>query len=172
MEKDSLTFAVYVSAAATPACAARVAAAITALRRDGFTVTSTWPEVIAKVGESNPRDASALERREWSVQDLTEVDDADALWFLVPEPPVVTRGAWVEAGYAYERSKHLVFSGDTRQSVFCALGHEFETDEAALAHLRRIRDGARIAAGLRELAEVAPEPHGLEHLFDLGGGKG
>jgi nucleoside 2-deoxyribosyltransferase len=147
-------FGVYVAAAATPDAITRVDAAIAALRADGFVVTSTWPEMIAAVGNANPRDASVAERRGWSTQDLDEIDEADALWFLVPDLPATTRGAWFEAGYAYSSHKHIVFSGDTKQSIFCALGREFETDAAALIYLRELRERERS----QTLARLHVEP--------------
>ncbi len=161
------SFAVYVAGAASPDAAPRVAAATWALRAAGFVVTCTWPEIVAKVGNANPRDASVGDRRGWSTQDLTEIDAADAVLFLVPAPPATTRGAWFEAGYAYSEKKHLVFAGDTKQSVFCALGHECVTDAGALKLLRGLRDRARVDGGLRELAANAPEQ--AEQRFDLGG---
>jgi nucleoside 2-deoxyribosyltransferase len=128
---------VYVAASAAPESKLRVDWAVASLKRAGFVVTCTWPEVVASVGESNPRDASHVDRRSWAIQDLDEVDDADVLWFLVPSPGA-TAGAWYEAGYAYDAGKHLVFSGDTKQSVFCSLGHEFGTDEEALGFIKSL----------------------------------
>lgn len=162
-------FAVYVAAAATPGAAARVAAAIALLRADGFVITCTWPETVAKVGNANPRDASDTDRRGWSTQDLTEIDGSDAVWFLVPDPPETTRGAWYEAGYADSEKKHLVFSGDTKQSVFCARGIEFETDVGALRYLRELRDCKRISAALEELANAPAIDLRANHPL-LGGG--
>jgi nucleoside 2-deoxyribosyltransferase len=134
-------FKVYVAAAATGDEGARVDLAIAALKAHGFVVTCSWPEVVANTaGGANPRNASHDERRTWTTQDLLEIDQADALWFLVPSTPTTTRGAWFEAGYAYASNKYLVFSGDTKQSVFCALGYEFSTDDAALRHLRWLRE--------------------------------
>jgi nucleoside 2-deoxyribosyltransferase len=131
---------IYVAASADPRESARVSAIIQLLRADGFIVTCTWPEVVAATpGGSNPRDASDTDRRSWSVTDLDEIDASDAVLFLVPEPPLTTRGAWFESGYAYAGDKHLVFSGDTKQSVFCALGHEYGSDFAAVAKLRELR---------------------------------
>lgn len=161
-------FAVYVAASASSSQAARVTAVIATLRADGFVVTCTWPEIVAKVGSANPRDARDIDRRGWVVQDLAEVEAADALWFLVPTPPVTTCGGWCEATYAYAIHKHVVYSGDTKQSVFSALGIEFATDTAALAHLRALRDRARVdavLADLRDCAPLKPEPP----QFDLGG---
>lgn len=152
---SSKPFAVYVAASAAPADVPRVNAAISALKADGFLVTCTWPGIIATVGDANPRDASHAERRGWSTQDLEEVSASDAVWFLVPLPPATTRGGWYEAGYADSEKKHLVFSGDTLQSVFCARGIEFSTDAAALTYLRSLRDRDHaLKAGLRELADA------------------
>jgi nucleoside 2-deoxyribosyltransferase len=145
------SFAVYVAGSAGVESIARVTAAIKLLQANGFAVTCTWPEVVAQVGNANPRDASTVERRGWSTQDLREIDDADAVWFLVPEPPLTTRGAWFEAGYAYASDKHLVFSGDTKQSVFCALGHECPGDITAFFQLCELRD--RDAARTVEAAQ-------------------
>lgn len=164
-------FAVYIAAASDAASAARVRAAIAVLYAHRFVITCTWPEVVAATpGGANPRDASDIERRGWSAQDLLEVDAAHAVWFLVPEMPTTTRGAWFEAGYAYAEKKHVVFSGDTKQSVFCSLGTECISDEAAIRYLlaaREAHDAQWIEAGLRELAENAPEP--IEQRFDVGG---
>jgi hypothetical protein len=160
-------FAVYVAAGSGDVEAARVAAAIATLRSQGFIVTSTWPDVVAANGGGNPRNASHEQRRGWTTQDLNEIDAADAIWFLVPSPPSTTRGAWFEAGYAYSEKKHLLFSGDTKQSVFCALGIEFETDAAAIAYLHQLR----VERGLRELEKNAPVSHADEwpNLHELGG---
>ncbi len=101
------------------------------LKLAGITLTSTWISVIDSVGVANPTDASIEQRREWSAVDLAEVRAADVLWFLVPPRHVPTRGAWIEVGTAYAHEKRLVFSGDTGQSIFCALGDEWASDDDA-----------------------------------------
>lgn len=164
--KNTTPYAVYVAASAGSDDANRVRRAIIALRASGFVVTCTWPEVVAATpGGSNPRDASTTDRFGWSTTDLNEIDAAHAVWFLVPTPPVTTRGAWFEAGYAHAQGKHLAFSGDTKQSVFCALGREFDTDEAAIAHLHRLR----VERGMTELAANAPAQVDINGRFDTGG---
>lgn len=147
-------FAVYIAGSSSHWQSDRVQAAIAALRAHDIVVTNTWTEVIVKVGDANPRAASDIDRRGWAVQCLNEIDAADAVWVLVPVVPATTRGAWFEAGYAYSNHKHVVFSGDTKQSVFCALGREFATDAAAIAYLRELRDRARVEAGLSELRDA------------------
>lgn len=163
-----MSFRVYIAASASPSEALRVQAATAALKAAGFIVTSTWPEVVAKVGSANPRDAGDLNRRCWAIQDLSEIDDSDAIWFLTPEPPLTTRGGWCELMHAHDENKHVVSSGDTRQSIFTALGREFETDGGALAHLHQLR----VERSLAELATSAPAA--LVPEFDLGdlGGEG
>lgn len=104
-------------------------------------VVSTWLDVIEKVGIANPSDASAAQRREWTVTDLAEVASADAVWFLVPSSSAPTRGAWAELGYAYALSKRILCSGATRQSIFCALGSEHAMDEGALEAIEAIAVG-------------------------------
>jgi nucleoside 2-deoxyribosyltransferase len=158
-------FSVYVAGAAVPEELERIRKATAALRLAGFVVTSTWPETVAKVGNANPRDADHLQRRQWSVQDLAEIDAAHAVWFLVPTPPVTTRGAWLECGYAYAEDKHLLFSGDTKQSIFAALGIEYETDADAFWYLHRLR----VEAGLTELRQSAPTADEWPNLSELGG---
>lgn len=141
-------FGVYVAAPSDPNAARRVNAAIACLQSNGFRVTNSWQAQIAAVGEANPRNSSAADRRAWSVQCMNEIDGSDAVWLLVPDPPQTTIGAWWEACYAYSEKKHLVCSGDTKQSVFCALGLEFESDIAALSHLRELRDRAAVPTAM------------------------
>lgn len=123
--------AVYVAASAVEIN--RAARAVSMLESAGLRVVSTWIPVIAAHGVSNPRNASAVLRRTWSVADLAELQSSDVLWFLAPATTRPTRGAWVEFGVAHAMGKHLVSSGDTAQSIFCALGEEHSTDQLALA---------------------------------------
>lgn len=101
----------------------------------GLLVVSTWPVTVRKVGNANPRDAVRGDRCKWALEDLAELQLADVVWFLVPPVSQPTRGAWIEMGYAIHAGKGLVASGDTKQSIFTALGAEFHTDDAALAFL-------------------------------------
>ena len=156
----------YVAGAASEIDRAR--AAVRAARDAGFEVVSTWIQSVDRVGASNPVNASVADRCQWSTQCLYEVRLADALWFLVPTPPITTRGGWGELCYAHALRRHLVCSGpQTSQSIFCALGEEFETDESALYHLRAWSHDRRLRGGLRELAQNAP--HDWPGPLDLGG---
>lgn len=111
----------------------------------GITVVSTWPAVIAASGaDANPRNATRMERLQWSNQDLAEVMKCDLVWFLMPSTDTPTRGAWLEVGYAHAKGKALVFSGDTKQSVFGAIGPEFDEDIDAFATIcRMVCEGSR-----------------------------
>lgn len=129
---------VYVAGSSQGEEAERVAWAVRRLAEVGIESTNTWAQTIAKVGDANPRNAGVDHRFEWSKQCLTEIDAADAVWFLVPRMPVMTRGAWAEIGYAFAMHKEIVCSGDTTQSIFCALGDECEDDELALESLERL----------------------------------
>lgn len=109
---------------------------IAALREAGVFVTSKWPEIIEKVGDANPRDATHEQRKGWAWADLVDVKDANLLWLLAPEPNGGSaRGAYVELGYARALGLSLMISGDTKQSIFTALGVEHETDDAAFAEI-------------------------------------
>lgn len=109
---------------------------------DGVTVTSTWTDVVRARGHGNPREASADARRGWSQTDLAQVAQAKVLLFLVPLPEQPTRGAWVELGYAYAMNKIIVSCGDTRQSIFAALGVEFALDWAAVEYIKILNSWA------------------------------
>jgi nucleoside 2-deoxyribosyltransferase len=111
----------------------------------GITVGSSWLDVVVKVGSANPRAASCAERHEWSVADLAEIRECDALWFLVPAVDNPTRGAWLELGYAAALDRWIICSGDTKQSIFAALGLECERDEDAFAAVKAWAEGRRSA---------------------------
>lgn len=53
------------------------------------------------------------------------------------------RGAYFEAGYAIAGGMHAVVSGDTKQSIFNALAHEFATDDEAFAFIQHLARGPR-----------------------------
>lgn len=112
-----------------------------AIERAGHVVVSTWTEDIASVGEANPRDASAEERRGWARGCLRQVGGSDALVFLVPREPATTRGGWAEMAYAFRSQIPILCSGDTKQSVFCALGDEVELDAEIVPWLEEIARG-------------------------------
>lgn len=107
------------------------------LTEAGVWVCSTWIENISRVGQPNPRDASAQDRRKWATGCLNEVSKAAVMWSLVPDGdrPLHTKGKWAELGYAYGIAIPIVCSGDTKSSIFCALGYEYASDEDAFAHV-------------------------------------
>lgn len=124
-------YRVYIAAASVPSEIERVERWAAALIEAGIEVISTWPRNIREVGSANPRDATTAQRWEWAVTCLHQVAQADALWFMTPPPGVHTRGAWCELNAARYGGQHIVCSGDTKQSIFTALGDEYETDEQA-----------------------------------------
>ena len=109
-------------------------------RDAGFIIESTWIEVIRGVGVANPRRAHLDERRAWSRDDLRQVRRSALFWLLVPPLDLPTRGAWIELGWALHGTQHIVCSGDTKQSIFCALAEEHDTDEEGFAALCRVRN--------------------------------
>lgn len=104
----------------------------------GVEVVSTWIDSVAAVGNANPRGATAEARTGWSRTCLEQIGDADVLWFLVPPPDRRTCGAWVELGYALGCDLRVICSGDTRQSIFTALGDEYATDADAFWAITRM----------------------------------
>lgn len=105
----------------------------------GIEVVSTWIESVLRVGESNPREASRDQRSVWArtcLQEIETLHREDAFWFLWPTVKTET-GALVELGYmlgawCQPGPRHrIIISGDTKRSIFCALGREYATDESA-----------------------------------------
>lgn len=133
-------YRVYIAAASTPDEMLRVERCARALAEVGIEITSTWPTVIGQVGATNPRNASVGDRRAWSAQDLSEVANADALWLLCPPSGAATRGAWCEMGYAWAKGRLVIASGDTKQTIFTALGAEYDTDDEALHALALVAE--------------------------------
>lgn len=90
---------IYVAAASSEIVRAKKWMA--ALRAHGFTVTSSWPEVIEteSAGVANPMAAPRSERMRWAAKDLSELASSNALWFLLPTG-APTAGAYTEFGYA------------------------------------------------------------------------
>lgn len=126
---------VYVASASSPAGQARARAIMERLRAAGVEVTSDWLEVIAANGGANPRGEEHHQTcRTAALGNKQAIKRADILWMLVPED-APGRGAYYEAGVADVLGKHLVFSGDCDQSVFCASGAEFDNDDAAFDHV-------------------------------------
>lgn len=96
----------------------------------GIEVSSTWPISVREHG-ANPRESSNRQRSVWALRCLDEIRESYVVWFLVPPLDKPTRGAWAELQLAYSLDIVLICSGDTRQSVFCALGEEYATDVEA-----------------------------------------
>lgn len=136
---------IYVAAASKEIDRAR--AFMDRLRALGHEITSDWPEVIAKVGDANPTDATRAQRRGWAQADLDQVAGSDLLVVLLPTPHITTEGMWVELGYGLGHNEAVGYGfghneayadpsvllvGEHR-SIFAALG-DFAPDEDAAIH--------------------------------------
>lgn len=126
---------VYIAAASTDM--ERAKHWMSKLRLAGIEVVNRWIAKIEEVGEANPRgDNVSFVRQEAAAQNEADIDSAHVLWFLVPKEAPGRGGYW-ESGYARKAKKHLVFSGDTQQSVFTSQGKEFADDLDAFADICR-----------------------------------
>ena len=149
----------------------RARRAVERLRAAGIEVTCTWLDVVSSVGAANLTDATAEQRRSWSVVDLAEVARADVLWFLVPARHAPTRGAWVELGHAYASGKWIVCSGETtKQSIFTALGAEFASDAEAVGFILGMPTVRTKRITVPPMpADVAVTVSDIDDRFDHGG---
>ncbi len=111
------------------------------LRLAGIEVTSSWPEVILKVGVANPMDASREQRRAWPVTDLAEVQSAAMLWLLCPTKPTI--GAYVELGYAAgiaSPGRYIFASGPEPKTIFTSIANYYATDEEAFEEIKKLHN--------------------------------
>ena len=136
---------VYIAGASAEITRAR--AARTQLLAAGLTVTSTWIDVIDKVGQNNPRDASISDLAQWVLTDLAEVHRADALWLLLPFGETKTVGAWIELGVAFEAGKAIIMSGPHRPIFTPVLAdRHLELDhDAGVDLIEKFHEGRRRA---------------------------
>lgn len=118
------------------------------LRQAGIDVTSSWPDVIRKVGEANPMHVSRNQRAKWAATDLAEIEHSNVFWLLLPEgQPSV--GAYTELGFATMLALDavsarragvpgaffkLVCSG-VETSIFTAVADHFPSDNDAFGFL-------------------------------------
>lgn len=115
-------------------------------RLPGCVVAHDWLAVM----ERAPAPDRALPRTDaamYAAEGLAAVASCDVFWLLAPMWP--TRGAWVELGVAISSLRTIIVSGDCAQSIFCALGREFEqadgtSDEDAFTALREILASRRL----------------------------
>lgn len=108
------------------------------LEREGFELTAKWWEDVEAEVDANPTDHDA--RIKYARKDVFAVARADFLWLLVPPHGVHSHGAFLEYGLALGGEARRVASGDTKRSIFLALGEEFETDEEAFWFLMSARN--------------------------------
>lgn len=111
--------------------------AMSQVRAEGWVVAGDWVAEVLAVGEANPRDAPAAQRRAWAAEALARVRRSSAVWVLAPEVGH-GRGAFAELAAAHLGHRPLVVSGPAcTESIFAALGQEVATDAEALPILRR-----------------------------------
>ena len=120
-----------------------------ALRGEGISVMSVWPETIRRVqaergmkttGEaSNPRQASVADRRTWAMENVTQIKASEVFWLLVPGPANPSQGAFWEHAFAWSERKIIFASGGDQRFVFTSLSQILvDTDEAAFDLIRHI----------------------------------
>jgi hypothetical protein len=91
------------------------------LRQRGHMPTSRWHSVITMPGYQNRDHWQQNPRLEQAaVEDLSDIDEADALVLFTESGPQQGGGRHFEAGYAYARSKWLLVLGP-REQVFLHL---------------------------------------------------
>ena len=127
---------IYIAASSHPLEIARAKSVRERLISRGHVITSTWIENVEAVGAANPRHALKTERNAWMRNCLNEVQSSDAFLFLVPPLDRPTRGAWMELDRAICSGLEVVCSGDTLQSIGCALGLETDSDDEAITLFR------------------------------------
>jgi nucleoside 2-deoxyribosyltransferase len=132
------------------------------------TLTHDWLAAIAQAGNAN-HGLSDPERRDYATADLCAVKACDVLWLLAPE--TVTRGAWLETGYALALGKRVVVSGNGTQSIFCALGYEVSDDLGAFNYIRSLvsapANDVDVDAYLREYNAALARNASNEELAEL-----
>lgn len=123
---------VYLAGSSAPSERERIRLWKRRLEEVEITIVSTWIASVETYG-NNPREATRAMRRVWAHNCLAEIAHANVFWFLVPPTDAATRGAWAELAYAqsWASTCELFASGDTKQSVFCALALEFAEDKLA-----------------------------------------
>lgn len=128
-----------------------------ALRAKGIKVTSTWIENVTKIGESNPRDASVMDKQRWAVQDIREVLSSEICWLLMPTGEhsfgATTEFAFFNALHNIECQSPIV-SGDYKRSIFTSFAACFDTDEQAFEQIVSAYEAAKLS---QEPRTAAPE---------------
>ena len=105
--------------------------------QEGMELTHDWLTVMEGI-DTPEEDVPDNVRAKEAMGDLAGVWKADTVWFLAPN--ITTRGAWFELGFAVagrwaKDNLHIIASGPTKQTIFCALCEESETDELAKGRL-------------------------------------
>lgn len=127
---------IYIAAASTEA--SRVEEAVDKLEALGYRAPGTreWLEHVRMcTGKLSECDAFSSAK-----EDLEAIEQARWLWFMRPSDGHVTRGAWVELGYAIGKDLYTLASGKRHDADIFSLcaDHSFETDEEALRFFDRL----------------------------------
>jgi len=154
------------------------------LREAGITVTSTWPDVIRKVGAANPMDAPRADRLGWAIDDVRQVVESNVFWLLLPQGKV-SAGAYTELGCAIAMtlfSKQAELAGlpaapykilvsGVETSIFTALGTHATTDEEAFNSLvafeAALLEDERRSINAQQAAEAGFSPEMARQLDDI-----
>lgn len=131
---------VYVAAASPDYLRARVV--MRELDARGLRVAYDWTWDVERARERRRDEASmtVAERIAIYHRDLTALDSATWVWFLVPAIGMGGAGCWCEFQAAIERRKHVIASGpDARRSAFLEQADEIvDSDAAALEYIGRM----------------------------------
>jgi hypothetical protein len=103
-------------------------------------VTSTWVGHVESVGQANPDNMPESDRYAYSYSDLCELEQANWLWLLMPEPPLISAGAFLEFGYALARGINVCISGPGQMaSIFTSMADvRFREDTEAVEFFKKI----------------------------------
>lgn len=109
----------------------------------GHRVTYDWLDAIEQAGTSNDGLTEA-EQRMHSRKDLSAILKSDLVWMLAPRS--ITRGGWVEFGFALGRSIPTVISGVHRKKcIYHALAARSVQDSQALDAIEELlRDQGKV----------------------------
>ncbi len=132
-----MTVRVYIAASSREVERVRAAQAAVAAR--GWELTLDWLTPMLALIADGKTDATLSEEEaaDHATRDLRAIDDADAVWYLIPREP--TKGAYVEFGYALGTGTLIVASGAPRTSIFEAMADAHVRDEDACDAIATLR---------------------------------
>ena len=109
-------------------------------RNPGMKLMQNWLATIDSYGDLRESDLPSVIRQKHVWLDLGDVKKAKYIWLLAPT--TITRGAWVEYGYALalqqiqpDRYDIIVSGPSSVETIFCAVAKEFKTDAEAFGYI-------------------------------------